>query len=119
MDSRNIYEKCQHLMQKVVWLKCADAESEYKYVGAGSCFEKEIAADVISSNFNDTVVLMVLHRKNSMEISIKEAPDLLQQHTETRNVVLTDKSFRIFVEFNMLGSYRVGHYLEPGRMPQL
>jgi hypothetical protein len=54
-----------------------------------------------------------------MEISIKEAPDLLQQHTETRDVVLTDKSFRIFVEFNMLGSYRVGHYLEQGRAPQL
>ncbi|HET9241535.1 MAG TPA: hypothetical protein VFO10_29990 [Oligoflexus sp.] len=119
MDSRNIYEKCQHLMKKVVWLKCADDESEYKYVGVGSSFAKEIAADVISSNFNDTMILMVLHRKTSMEINIKEAADLLQQHTETRNVVLTDKSFRIFVEFNTVGSYRVGHYLEPGRVPQL
>ena len=108
MDSKNIYIVACSKLDTVQWEKEDGAESEYRYIGTGNEFRKELARKVLSSHFENDDLYIVTDRHQSKTISKVEAVEALKESTLSSGAIIVDFDFRYFFMVNNVGSYRIG-----------
>lgn len=94
----------------MVWINKEGEESEYRYIGVGSLFETRIADEIIKTTFKDSTIFLVVDRHESREISILDAASEVQKICESQDIVLTNLTFETFIQFNRVGTYRIGFH---------
>ena len=106
MDPRAIYKATARLIHHAKWENTG--QTEWIHSGLGAEFKESMVQERINQFFPQERVLLVLNRRNALDIPTDEAARYLRQMLSDGPIALWDHSLTQTMQFNRIGVFKCG-----------
>ena len=106
MDSPAVHKAATHMLNVVEWDQRGG--TEWTHAGLGTDFKEAVIQQQIDAFFSENQIYLILGRKDSLDISTKEAARLVRSALAGKSVTLWDHALTRAIHFNRIGVFKCG-----------